>query len=213
MGRRRRGRAPAPPDDVKRYDRAYFDRWYRDPATRVKSAGDLGRKARLSVSAAEYLLGRRVRRALDVGSGEGEWRAALRRVRSGIEYVGVDASAYVVRRYGESRGIVAGSVGTLGALGLGGPFDLVVCCDVLHYVADDELARGVPALASLTGGVAYVELFTSDDEFEGDRVGWRGRPASFYRRLFRRAGLTPLGLNCYAGPALRDEVSALERQS
>ena len=196
---------------MKRYDRAYFDRWYRDPATRVKSAGDLGRKARLAVSAAEYLLGRRVRRALDVGSGEGQWRAALRRVRPAIDYVGVDASAYVVRRYGARRGIVRGTVGTLHALDLGGPFDLVVCCDVLHYVADDELARGVPALASLTAGVAYVELFTSDDDFEGDRVGWRGRPASYYRRLFRRAGLTPCGMNCYAGPALRDEASAMER--
>ena len=196
---------------MKRYDRAYYDRWYRDPATRVKSAGDLGRKARLAVTAAEYLLGRRVRSALDVGSGEGQWRAALRRVRADVRYVGVDASAYVVRRYGASRGIVRGTVGALGALDLGGPFDLVVCCDVLHYVPDDELARGVRAMASLAGGAAYVELFTTDDEFEGDRVGWRGRPAAFYHRLFRRAGLTPLGLNCYAGPALRDHPSALER--
>ena len=196
---------------MKRYDRSYFDRWYRDPATRVKSAGDLGLKARLAVSAAEYLLGRRVRRALDVGSGEGQWRAALRRVRPAIDYVGVDASAYVVRRFGARRGIVRGSVGSLGALGLGAPFDLVVCCDVLHYVSDDELTRGVRALASLTGGVAYVELFASDDDFEGDRAGWRGRPASHYRRLFRRAGLTPRGLNCYAGPALRDDASAMER--
>ena len=143
---------------MKRYDRAYFDRWYRDPATRVKSAGDLGRKARLAVGAAEYLLGRPVRSALDVGCGEGEWRAALRRIRPGLRYVGVDASAYVVRTFGESRGIVRGSVGTLGALSLDGPFDLVVCCDVLHYVPDDELARGVPTLASLTRGAASLCL-------------------------------------------------------
>ncbi|HET7456759.1 MAG TPA: class I SAM-dependent methyltransferase [Gemmatimonadaceae bacterium] len=195
---------------MKRYDRAYFDRWYRDPKTRVKSAGDLARKARLAVSAAEYLLGRPVRSALDVGCGEGEWRAALRRVRPGLRYVGVDASAYVVRSFGESRGIVRGSVGTLRALELDGPFDLVVCCDVLHYVADDELARGVPALASLTGGAAYVELFTSADDFEGDLSGWRRRTPAYYRRLFERAGLEACGLNCYAGPKLRGTVSAME---
>ena len=183
---------------AKRYDRAYFDRWYRDPATRVADAGALARRIRLALSAAEYLLERPVRAALDVGCGEGRWGVALRRVRPRLRYTGVDGSEYVVRRFGARRNIVRGTVGTLGALDLRGPFDLVVCSDVLHYVTDDELAHGVPALAALLGdGVAYIELFTSDDEIEGDLRGFHPRPPAFYRRLFTRAGLVSRGLNVY----------------
>ena len=103
----------------------------------------------------------------------------------------------MVRRFGARRNIVRGSVGTLDSLALGGPFDLVVCCDVLHYVADDELARGLPALAALVGGAAYVELFTSEDEIEGDVRGFLRRRPSFYRRLFAQAGLEAKGLNVW----------------
>ncbi|MFZ0436286.1 MAG: hypothetical protein WAL87_10010 [Chthoniobacterales bacterium] len=41
---------------VSRYDRAYFDRWYRDPETRVKSGASIRRKAALALSVAEYYL-------------------------------------------------------------------------------------------------------------------------------------------------------------
>ena len=188
----------------KRYDRAYFDRWYRDPATRVAESGALARRASLALSAAEYLLERPVRRVLDVGCGEGAWRQALRRLRPRLRYTGVDASAYVVRRYGARRNIVRGSVGTLDAVALGGPFDLVVCSDVLHYVGDAELARGLPALAALVGGgVAYVELFTSADEVEGDLRGFHRRPPAFYRRAFARVGLEARGMNVYVTRAGR----------
>ena len=184
--------------DGKRYDRAYFDRWYRDPATRVAESGALSRRARLALSAAEFLLERPVRTVLDVGCGEGAWRRALRQLRPRLRYTGVDASAYAVRRYGARRNIVRGSVGTLDALALGGPFDLVVCSDVLHYVGAAELARGLPALAALVGdGVAYVELFTSADAVEGDLRGFHRRPPAFSRRALERAGLEARGLNVY----------------
>lgn len=196
----------------KRYDRDYFERWYRRPATRVEAPGALARKVRLALSAAEHLLGRPVRTVLDVGCGEGEWGVVLRRLRPRLRYTGVDDSAYAVRRFGARRNVRRGTVGALGELGLRGPFDLVVCCDVLHYVPTDELARGFPALAALLGdGVAYVELFTSADEIEGDLLGFHERPPSFYRRLFRRAGLAPRGLHCWVGADRAGEGGALER--
>ena len=55
---------------MKRYDRAYFDHWYR--GERVRPRAELERRVRLALAAAEYALGRPVRRALDVGCGEGE---------------------------------------------------------------------------------------------------------------------------------------------
>jgi hypothetical protein len=53
----------------KRYDRAYFDRWYRRAGTRVHVGASVARKVRLAVHAAEHLIERPIRRVLDVGCG------------------------------------------------------------------------------------------------------------------------------------------------
>lgn len=181
---------------TKTYDRAYFDRWYRS-SQRVVTPQIVRRKAHLALSAAEYLLGREVRTVLDVGCGEGQWRGVLRRMRPGLRWTGVDSSAYVVQRYGARRGIRQCDFGALGSLRLRGPFDLIVCSDVLHYIGTAELRAGLPALASLLRGVAWLEAFTVDDEIGGDRVGWHMRRPAQYSRLFGEAGLVPAGLNCW----------------
>ncbi|HYD53082.1 MAG TPA: class I SAM-dependent methyltransferase [Gemmatimonadaceae bacterium] len=194
----------------KAYDRAYFDRWYRDPRTRVIRPGDVERKARLAVGAAEYLLGRPVRTVLDVGAGEGTWRRALRAIRPRIQYVGVDPSEYAVRRYGTRRGIRLGRFDALDELGLDGPFDLVVCVGVMNYLTTRELERGLESIAAMLGGVAFLEIWTSVDDIVGDRQGWQEHPPAYYLKHLRRAGLVPCGLHCYAGPTLAEQVAALE---
>jgi SAM-dependent methyltransferase len=196
---------------VKDYDRTYFDRWYRDPVRRVGTEAELARQAALAVAAAEVVLGRPLRTVLDVGCGEAPWSLVLRRLRPGARYLGVDPSPYVVARYGRSRRVVSGSFGTLGRLNLPNPFDLVVCADVLHYVPDLELRRGLPELVRLTGGVAYLEVRTLGESFTGDRSGWVPRTPDRYRALFRRAGLVPCGLHLWLGPDSASGVSDLER--
>jgi SAM-dependent methyltransferase len=197
----------------KDYDRAYFDRWYRDPKHRVATAADVARKAALVVGIAESLLQRRVRSVLDVGCGEAPWRAALRRLRPGIRYTGVDASAYVVERFGAARNIRLGTFGALGTIGLRGHFDLIVCCDVLQYITDDDLAPGLRAIAHHLGGVTYLEAYTTADAIEGDRRAWHHRSPTQYRRAFRRAGLTGVGMHCWVGAELRPMTVALERST
>ena len=197
---------------AKRYDRAYFDRWYRAAKSRIEESGALRRRVALAVSLAERHLGRPVRSALDVGCGEGRWRAELRRLRPRLRYVGVDPSPYAVARFGRARGIVESTFGGIGDLDLGGPFDLVVCADVLHYVGDDELARGLKALAGLVGGLAWLETLCSEDEVEGDRRGLILRPAASYRRRFGRLGLVHAGAHGWLAPGLADSPSALERR-
>jgi SAM-dependent methyltransferase len=194
----------------KRYDEAYFDRWYRDPHTRVITPGDVQRKARLAVGAAEYLLGRPVRRVLDIGAGEGTWRAALRTLRPRVQYIGVDPSEYAVRRFGKRRGIRLGSFDRLEDAGLRGTFDLVVCVGVMNYLGTAELRSGLQAIAAMLNGVAFLEIWTTEDDIVGDRRGWHHQPASYYRRLMKEAGLVTCGLHCYAGPAIADNVAALE---
>jgi SAM-dependent methyltransferase len=200
---------------VKNYDRAYFDRWYRDPKARVATAAAVARKVHLVVSVAEALLQRRIRSVLDVGCGEGTWRAPLRKMRPAVRYVGVDSSEYVIARFGKRRGIRAGTLGGLGEIErvLRGPFDVIVCCDVLQYVPASELQSGLRSISKLLAGAAYLEAYTSGDSIEGDRRAWHQRTAAEYRRAFGRAGLTSVGMHCWVGDELRPMTAELERGS
>lgn len=193
------------------YDQAYFDRWYRHPRHAVIHRGVLERRVRLAVAATEYLIERPLSSVLDVGCGEAPWRGIVKRLRPRARYAGVDSSEYAVRRFGKRRGVRLGTFGTLGKLGLRGPFDLVVCSDVLHYVPDDELESGLRAVRRLLGGVAFLETFTAEDDVMGDDVAYQARSEARYRRLLQRAGLTPLGLHAWVGPAMARRLLRLER--
>lgn len=182
---------------MKEYDREYYRRWYRDPSTRVADAASTLIKASFAVAAAEFVLERRVKTVLDVGCGDGLWLSALRKVRRGIKYTGVDPSQYVVERLGRNHDVRLGTLGELHKLKLKKPFDLVVCADVIQYVADKDLRRGLAEVRRLTGGVAYIEAFTVEDRMEGDQDGWNDRSERVLRRFFRDAGLTHCGLYCW----------------
>jgi SAM-dependent methyltransferase len=196
---------------MKQYDRAYFDRWYRDPRSRVKTPADVARKVRMAVAVTEFFLDRPVRSVLDVGCGEGAWLTPLRRLRPHIEYAGVDPSDYAVHRYGKRRNIRLGRVDTLDQLEWSGPFDLVVCVDVLNYVPARTLRRGLEQIKARMGGVAYLEIFSAADALEGDMRGWYRRPASYYERLMGHLGLTRCGPHCYVGSELAARTSSFER--
>jgi SAM-dependent methyltransferase len=193
----------------KSYDRSYFDRWYRSPRAVVRGAS-IARKARFAVAAAEHLLGREVRNILDVGCGEGQWRGPLLRARNGAHYIGVDPSEYAIRRFGAKRNLRPGGLADLDALRIGGPFDLIICSDVLQYVPDRELRRGLRSIARRLRGVAYIECFTKRDDMVGDREAWHDRSAEFYRGALRRAGLLACGLYCYIPRDLRHLANELE---
>lgn len=199
------------PEVPKTYDASYYDRWYHDPRSRVTNRVLVRRKAALAVAAAEHLLEHPVRNVLDVGCGEAPWRGALLALRPRLRYTGVDPSAWAAKRWGRSRGVLHGGLTDLASLPLRGPFDLVVCSDVLHYVTDADLREGVAAMTAMARGLLWLEAFTSEDDFQGDVEGFRPRPARWYRAAFRRAGLVPLGLWLHASPAVAHRVAALER--
>jgi SAM-dependent methyltransferase len=196
---------------IKRYDARYFERWYRRSRVGVGAGEFVARKVRLALGAAEYLHGRTIQRVLDVGCGEAPWRAILKRLRPTLRYTGVDSSSYVVERYGRTRDIHLGSVGTLAKLGLRGPYDLLVCADVLHYVPTAEVRAGLAAMHALCGGVAFIEAFTSVDAIEGDRAGFQRRSPAAYRALFTAAGFVPLGMHLYVTREMSRTLVALER--
>lgn len=190
------------------YDNAYFQRWYRG---RTASGGAaLARKAAMAVAIAEFYLQRPIRSVLDVGCGEAPWRAALLKLRPRLHYQGVDSSEYAVRRYGRSRNIALASFGQLGELRFGAPVDLLVCSDVIHYLPTAELKRGLSGFSELCDGVAFLELYTGDDDIAGDKKGFLPRSAAAYRRWFKAAGFLSCGSHAYLSPNLHDQAVALE---
>ncbi len=192
----------------KQYDQNYFQQWYR--------RGDIGgpqrlaRKVALAVACAEYYLERPIRSALDIGCGEGAWRAPLLKLRPKLRYLGFDSSEFAVSKYGTRRDLYFARFGDFAQLRPCPPVDLLICADVLHYLPSAELRRGLPGLAALCGGVAFLETFAAEDEFEGDHAGFQPRKAAWYRKQFNTQGLQSVGSHCWLSPTLSDQITALE---
>ena len=195
---------------MKRYDRAYFDRWYRSRG-RITTEAEVRRKVALAVSEAEYFLRRSLRSVLDVACGEGAWFPHLKALRPRASYRGIDPSDYAVRAFGRKRHIEQGSFRDIARID--GVFDLVICSDAMHYIDDDELTAGVPHLARLAGGILWLEVLTREDEIIGDIEGLIRRPAKWYRDLFAKAGLAQAGPYTWLAPELRDDAATLEIES
>jgi SAM-dependent methyltransferase len=195
----------------KSYDRAYFDKWYRNPQHAVGSPAELKRKVAMVVAQAEYYLARPIRNVLDVGCGEATWRAPLRALRPDIAYRGLDASEYAVMRYGRSRHIGLARFGQLEQLRFDTRFDLIVCTDVLHYLKPAEIRAGLGGISEMLEGIAFLEVFTNRDDVAGDQHGFVSRAPAWYLREFGKVGLLPCGSHCYLGSRLERHIAALER--
>ena len=196
---------------MKQYDKAYFDRWYHS-GKRIGSPASLKRKVSMAVAMTEFIMDRPIKSVLDVGCGEGRWQPVLRKLRPRVTYLGIDSSEYAVRQFGTQRNIRFGRFEELELHPFDYTFDLVVCSDVLHYLARSQIETGLKSLSRLVGGAALLEAFTSEDDVivEGDDDGFKRRPASMYRQLFWDAGLVPCGLQMYVHRDDLPDLVALE---
>ena len=194
----------------KQYDKHYFDRWYRNSKHERNSPALLERKVHMAVSLAEYYLERPIRSVLDVGCGEAVWRAPLLKIRPKLNYRGVDSSEYAVSRFGRTRNIAFADFGQLEQLRFGAPVDLLVCSDVMHYIPDAQLKRGLKGFAELCGGLAFLEIWSKEDDIIGDKIGFIERPAKWYRNQFAKAGFIGCGSHGYLSTELHTAAAALE---
>ncbi len=117
------------------FGKAYFERFYLCPATRVTDAGEMRTRARL-IAAVLAHAAVPVRSILDAGCGIGLLRAPFAQVLPRARYTGLDPSEYLCRRYGWVRGSVADHIPRR-------PSDLLICYDVLQYLDDREAARAI----------------------------------------------------------------------
>lgn len=193
----------------KTYDRRYFDRWYRG-RTPVVTVAELHRKVMMAVATAEYFLRRTIRNVIDIGCGEASWLVQIQSIRPRVRYAGYDPSEYAVSQFGASRNVRPGSFGELPSLGIRERFDLLVCADVLHYLDQDEILRGLPTMVQLMRGAAFLDVVTREDDVRGDFAGLHRRSARWYRELFGNAGLSPAGPYTWIRNEMAKVASPLE---
>ncbi len=165
------------------FGKAYFERFYLRPATRVTDAGEMRTRARL-IAAVLAHAAVPVRSILDAGCGIGLLRTPFAEVLPRARYTGLDASEYLCSRYGWVRGSVADHAPRR-------PSDLVVCYDVLQYLDDREAARAIANFKHLTRAALYVSALTREDwreHCDRDRTdrSVHLRAGDWYRRRLRR---------------------------
>ena len=185
----------------KTYDAAYFERWYQ--ADQIGGAARLARKVALAVASAEYHLERPIRSVLDIGCGEGAWRAPLLKLRPRVQYLGFDSSEYAIARYGRSRNLHLAGSATSPGCGPCAPVDLLVCSDVMHYVPTRELQPG-PARLRRTlrrRGIPGSLQRRGRHSTATTRASSRARRAGTGAAA-RTPGFTALGSHCWLSPAL-----------
>ena len=178
------------------FDRAYYERHYRDPRTRV---GGLGSVQRLGDFVAAYLryLGQPVRTVIDFGCGLGHWSPVLQQLFPRARYTGVEVSEYLCARYGWERGSVIDWTAAR-------PADLVICHGVLQYLDSRQAHRAIGNLARNCRGALFLEALTKEDwEQNCDRERTDGnvylRPVAWYRRQLRPL-FTPAGGGVFLRP-------------
>ncbi len=162
------------------FDRQYYQRFYRNPKTRVSDRAALDRLGDFVCSYLRYLPVP-VTRVLDLGCGLGLWRQVVARHFPRARYRGVEISEYLCEHYGWERGSVADYRSKT-------PFDLVICQGVLPYLQRGAATRAIANLGALCRGALYLEAVTRDD-WDGGVIDERRtdramllRSAAWYRR-------------------------------
>jgi SAM-dependent methyltransferase len=182
------------------FDQAYYDRFYRDPATRVDDAPTLRHLGRFVCAYVKYLQVD-VERVVDLGCGLGAWRDVVARHFPRASYRGVEISDYLCRQYGWTRGSVVDFRARE-------PFDLIICQGVLQYLGDRDAARAIRNLSELSAGALYLEVLTREDwERNCDQELTDGdvylRPVDWYRKRLAKGFV-----NCGGGVFLSRHIES-----
>ncbi len=161
----------------------YYGKYYGSARTRVHGAKEIARLCMAITSMLDWW-GVPIERVLDVGAGVGLWRDWFSKHRPKAAYRSTEVSRYACAQYGhEQRDITRWRAGEV--------FDLVVCQGVLPYLDDAGCAKAIGNLASMTGGLLYLEAITKKDikdviDNAKTDVKVYPRTASWYRARLRK---------------------------
>jgi trans-aconitate methyltransferase len=137
-----------------KFDAAYYDRFYRDPETRATTPQEQALQAQFIASYLRYL-DISVSQFIDIGCGLGALLGSLQQAFPEAVGTGVEVSRYLCEAYGWNHGSAVDYRSE--------PQDLVICTDVLGYLADAACTKAINNLAKLTHSALYLSVITSED--------------------------------------------------
>lgn len=170
-------------DRYRRFDEAYYQRFYEDPETRIYSAEEHAHLAAFVFHFAQWsqvdLL-----EVLDVGAGIGLWEDWIRENAPECSYTGTEVSPAMCKRRGYSQRDIARWRDRK-------RYDLIICQGVLQYLPDPDVAPAVANIAAMSRGLVYFEVLTRGDLRErADKEKTDSdvfvRNGSYYRGIFAK---------------------------
>ncbi len=191
---------------TERFDKAYYDRFYRNPTTRAASHRDAALQAGFIVAYLRYLR-LQVRHVVDIGCGLGRLLDALGDAIPSATRLGIESSRYLCDRYGWEPGALPHDVPRRS-------FDLVVCDDVLGYLDAEDAAAAIATLARLTRKALFFGVLTEEDLAICDPsrtdTDVHLRPAAWYRRRLGQR-FQPVGGGLWLRKPVTAPIWTLER--
>jgi len=192
----------------RQFDKAYYDRFYRNPRTRAATPQSARRLADLVVA---FLKHHRIgiRSITDIGCGLGHVLAPLGQAFPKASLTGVEFSEYLCAQYGWQRGSVIDYQPSK-------PQDLVICNDVVCYLDQTDASKALRNLAEITGKALFFGALTKEDWDNCDQgrtdPDQHMRSASWYRRRLRDH-FEPIGGGLYLKRPVDTVIWSLDRMS
>ncbi|HLV19914.1 MAG TPA: class I SAM-dependent methyltransferase [Polyangiaceae bacterium] len=170
-------------DRFRRFDEAYYHRYYESPTTRVIEPEEHAALAGFVFSFARYN-GIEIKSVLDIGAGIGLWKNWVTQNTKGVQYVGTEVSQAMCKKYGwQNRDIARWRDRK--------KHDLIVCQGVLQYLPDPDVAPAVANIAAMSKGLIYLEVTTRTDlrercDLERTDADIFVRNGSYYRGILNK---------------------------
>ncbi len=142
-------------DRFRRFDEAYYHRFYESPKTRVVSAEEHAELARFVFSFARYNHVE-LKSVLDIGAGVGLWKQYVEKHEKTLQYTGTEVSQVMCKKHGYLHRDIARWRDRK-------KHDLIVCQGVLQYLPDPDVAPAVANIAAMARGFLYIEVTTRAD--------------------------------------------------
>jgi SAM-dependent methyltransferase len=142
-------------DHSRRFDDAYYERFYLDPATRVCSPEDHRALAEFVFQFAKWN-GIEIERVLDIGAGVGLWKNWIAKNRPEVTYLGTEVSPAMCKQHGYEAHDIARWRDRH-------RYDLIICQGVLQYLPDPDVAPAIANIAAMSRGLVFLEVLTRAD--------------------------------------------------
>ncbi|HMJ14169.1 MAG TPA: class I SAM-dependent methyltransferase [Polyangiaceae bacterium] len=142
-------------DRFRRFDEAYYHRFYESPKTRVVAPEDHSALAEFVFAFARWNH-IEIKSILDIGAGVGLWKYWIEKNVKGALYSGTEVSAAMCKKHGFMHRDIARWRDRK-------KHDLIICQGVLQYLPDPDVAPAVANIASMSRGLVYLEITTRTD--------------------------------------------------